>query len=363
MTESPEATLHRIGVHEVHPRDDLLLEAWQNRQLPDRDFLLGSTICTTSRWLIFGDTGIGKTLFAMSMGGAMSAGLPFLNWIGRRKARVMYLDGELPAETFKERMQLVAKSCGVDVAFYGYNREVLGPDDMPPLNTEAGQKWLFAEINLIQPDVIFGDAIMSLLIGSMSEEESWAPMKPLVRALSARRIAQVWLHHTGHDSGRSFGTKTREWEMDTVLAATKEEDSRDAALLLEFRKARLRTPETAEQFTARTVRFLDGEWISDSVAAPAPKGKQTEVDAIRIAILAAYDRLADGCAPAVGFNGAKVRKVHVDELRAEVRDRGFLDKNDKGAITATARSNFRHAKVKLIAAGKLIESEDLIWRP
>jgi hypothetical protein len=137
----------------LDPRHDLLVEQWINRRLPERDYLLGNTICSTSRWLMFGETGIGKTLFAMGMAGAISAGLPFLNWIGRRPARVMYIDGELPAETFKERMQLVAKSYGHAVPFYGYSREILGPDEMPPLNVEAGQKWLFKEIEIVKPDV------------------------------------------------------------------------------------------------------------------------------------------------------------------------------------------------------------------
>jgi hypothetical protein len=54
------------------------------------------------------------------------------------------------------------------------------------------------------------DSIMCLLVGSLSEEEPWKPMLPLVRGLSARRIAQVRFNHA-NDMGKSFGTKTREW--------------------------------------------------------------------------------------------------------------------------------------------------------
>ena len=100
-------------------RAELLLAAWLTRKLPLRDYLLGTVFCTTSRWLIFGDTGIGKTLFALSMAGAMASGRSFLGWAGKRRARVMYFDGEMPAETFKERMKLVADECGADLALYG----------------------------------------------------------------------------------------------------------------------------------------------------------------------------------------------------------------------------------------------------
>jgi hypothetical protein len=343
------------------PRREFILAEWLTLDLPERDYLLGNTICSTSRWLMFGNTGVGKTLFAMGMGAAIATGLPFLNWLGRRPARVLYLDGELPAETFKERMQLVAKATGsADVPFYGYSRDVLGPDDMPPLNTEPGQKWLLREIDLVKPDIIFFDAIMSLLIGTMSEEESWAPMKPFVRLLSAKRVAQVWLHHTGHNTAQSYGTKTREWEMDTVASLTKGEEAFDTPINLQFPKARLRTPDTAPQFAARLIRFVGHEWID--AGSPQTKAKQTEAEIVIAAILAAYDRLADGITPTHGFDGKAVRKVNVDSLRDEVKSRGFLDTDQKGQITAASRKTWQRAKSTLLAEHKLIEDKGLIWK-
>jgi hypothetical protein len=111
----------------------------------------------------------------------------------------MYLDGELPAETFKERIELIAAKYGNDIELYGYNRDVLDPDEMPPLNIENGRAWLLREIEAIKPHLIILDAIMCLLSGSMSEEESWAPVKNLVRQISTRRIAHpaasYWPRH------------------------------------------------------------------------------------------------------------------------------------------------------------------------
>jgi RecA-family ATPase len=117
-------------------------------------------LCTTSRWLIYGETGVGKTLFALELAGAVASGKPFLAWEGIRRARVMYLDGEMPAETFKERMQLVADPYGSSLELFGYNRDVLVEGEMPPLNTEAGEKWLRKELDLIKPDLVIFDSIM-----------------------------------------------------------------------------------------------------------------------------------------------------------------------------------------------------------
>jgi hypothetical protein len=350
----------------IHPRDDLLVKSWITRDIPERDYLLGNTICSTSRWLVYGDTGVGKTLFAMASAGAIASGQPFLNWGGRYPARVMYLDGELPAETFKERMQMVATHWGEDIAFYGYCREVLSERDMPPLNTEPGQKWLLAEIAKIRPDIIFFDSIMCLCIGSMSEEESWLPMKPLIKQLSAKRVAQMWLNHTGHDASRSYGSKMREWEMDTVAGLFKvdKDDPLETSMEIKFPKARLRTPETAAQFAPGIIRLVNGEWTrEDAIADRKGKGEQSESQIIQHAILDAYGRLVEHGDRSSGFDGKPVIKVKVKAIREEVKSRGFLDTDDNGNVDATSRSNFRHAKSKLIAAKKLIESDKMIWSP
>jgi len=344
------------------PRSNLLLSSWLTRELPPRDYLLGGVLCTTSRWLIFGETGIGKTLFAFDLAGAVAAAGDLLNWAGQRRARVMYLDGEMPAETFKERMKVVADRYGNDLELYGYNREVLPDGEMPPLNTEEGEKWLWREIDAIKPDLIIFDSIMCLLAGSMAEEESWAPVKLLVRKTSSKRIAQIWLHHTGHDTTKGFGTKTREWEMDTVVSLIKADDG-GARISLEFKKARLRVPENREQFESRTIRRGPDGWIVDGAgAALGRNARSQELTQIKWALLGAYDRLSSAVEPAPGFDGSPVRKVSVNALRDEVKSRGFLETNETGGITPRARVYFQRAKADVIAAKIYLEAEGNFWK-
>jgi AAA domain len=311
---------------------------------------------------VYGETGVGKTLLAADIAAAISAGADFLNWKGSgAPARVMYLDGEMPAETFKERMEAIAKRYGPDLAFYGYNREVLGDGEMPPLNTPEGEKWLWREIEAVKPDLIVFDSIMCLLAGSMSEEESWAPVKAMVRKISSRRIAQIWLHHTGHDTSKGFGTKTREWEMDTVVALTKQAED-DGSIAMEFKKARLRTPENREQFDPRSIRLEPDGWTSEGMAKASSGKRGSEVEQIAHAILAAYDRLADAVEASPGFDGKPVRKVKSEAIRAEVQNRGFLDTDEKGNVTPTSRSHYSRAKTNLLAKPVLVEAKGLTWR-
>jgi hypothetical protein len=185
-------------------------------------------------------------------------------------------------------------------------------------------------------------------------------MKPIVRQISSRRIAQIWMHHTGHDSSKSFGTKTREWEMDTVTRLTKEEDGE--SILLEFTKARLRKPETREQFEAKRISLGPSGWTWSGESAGRHK-KRTHQEQITAAILTFYDQLADEVEPVSGLDGAPVRKIRTDALRDKLKTRGFLDAKETGGLTETARVQFSRAKADLLAAQALIENGGLIWRP
>jgi AAA domain len=344
-------------------RSDFLVAAWRRLELPQRDYLLGDIMCTTSRWLLIGQTGVGKTLFALDLA-AVAAGAMFLGWQGRRPSRVMFLDGELPAETFKERLELIAATYGDDIQLYAYNRDRLGPDEMPPFNTDNGQAWLWREIDAVKPDLIILDSIMCLLVGAMSEEESWAPVKELMQRISSRRIAQMWLHHTGHDASRGFGTKTREWQMDTVAMLSEIDDGAELATTrfqLEFTKARLRTPANFAQFITKIVTRGD-HGFSFTEGRAEKGGRTSQVDIMRLAYINAYERLADSIEPSLGFDGKAVKKVTTDAIRAELHNRGFLDEDDRGNISQSSRDELRKAKKSLLAKGGFVESNKLFWR-
>ena len=342
-------------------RANLILSAWLARDIPDRDYLLGRVLCTTSRWFVIGETGIGKTLFGCAMGGAATKGSAFLNWEARRPSRVMYLDGELPIETFKERMELIAARHGRELPFFGYNREDLGFDGMPPLNTPAGQAWLRREIEAIKPDLIIFDSIMCLLVGSMTDEATWLPMKPLVCELSGRHIAQVWFNHA-NDLGKSFGDKTREWEMDTVAKLSKV-DGDETAIRLEFVKARLRTPKTASQFAPLIIRPSE-DW-SYEIAKGDGSGRKagSDIEIVRDEFRKGYDCLADAASKTLGLDdGSTVLKVPTAAIREELKNRGFLDCDENGTITRVSRLHFFRAKQMLLKRGIFAERKGQIWR-
>src|SRR5262249_2629759 len=110
-------------------------------------------------------------------------------------------------------------------------------------------------------DASIFDNIMSLVAGDMKDEESWRQTIPWQHSLTKRNIGQAWLHHTGHNEKQSYGTKTREWQMDTVLFGERaERPETDVSFKLEFRKARERRPDNRPDFADITVALVDNTW-------------------------------------------------------------------------------------------------------
>jgi len=116
-------------------------------------------------------------------------------------------------------------------------------------------------------DFVIFDNVMSLISGSMVDEEAWAQTLPWVKSLTKRGIGQLWVHHTGHDETKAYGTKTREWQMDVVIHLTKvERANTDVSFNLEFRKARERRPDNREDFQPVNIVLVNDRWDGDAIS-------------------------------------------------------------------------------------------------
>jgi RecA-family ATPase len=195
----------------------LPLVDWLERDLPPADPLLGHWLTTTSRVLMQAPTGLGKSMFGIALAMRVAAGFPFLRWDERRQCNVLYIDGEMSNRLLKQRLVDEHKRLGVVPAgFHALSHEDV--ENFAPLNTPEGQNLIEAAIAKVGgAELVIFDNVMSLLAGNMKETEQWAATLPWVRALTGKKIGQLWLHHTGHDETRGYGDKTREWQMDTVL--------------------------------------------------------------------------------------------------------------------------------------------------
>jgi hypothetical protein len=270
---------------------------------------------------------------------AIGLGRDFLHWRAKRKANVLYIDGEMPRQLIQERIALACKWFAVEPSDARRVKILSSEDfeDMPPLDTEAGQQWLNGVIEGHGPfDFIIFDNIMSLCSGIMKEEESWRAMKPFVLSLTKRRIGQLWLHHTGHDKTKAYGTKTREWQMDTAMVGEKA-GSEHISFVLKFTKHRRRNPSNRDDYSELHIELGDdGIWRSSRPQKELNESEKKALQALRNAIAEA------GCA------------VSKDDWRKHAYELG-ISKSEENRAQQIA---FQRASEALVKCGLVVVEAD-----
>jgi hypothetical protein len=130
-------------------RPDPTAEWWIEREIDRPEPLLGEVITNTTRAMVGGGTGIGKSHFAMGMAAALATGMPFAHWHTHRPVRVLYIDGEMARDLVQERIaDLKRRLGGADL----HNLRVVCREDYPnfePLNSEAGQAFVMALVDRV----------------------------------------------------------------------------------------------------------------------------------------------------------------------------------------------------------------------
>jgi len=320
----------------------LTLAEWSERDLPPPDCLLGHWLTTTTRALLVGDTGIGKTNYLMALAMRVSLGENFLHWCGRRRSRVLYIDGEMARRLFRDRVETETARIGrQSETFFALSMEDI--EHRRPFNTPEGAAWLLALIDKIGGvDLVVFDNIMCLTEGDMKDPEAWQRTMPLVLHLTKAGIGQIWAHHTGKNAGDSYGDKSREWQMDTHLHidAVKRDDT-DVSFCITFKKARERTPDTRADFQDVKIALVHDQWEHDQNEAFRP-GKITP--RTQKALEALTNVLAG---ERVEMLPGGRRAAHRDDWTAECNARGLIDQAEKPGSARTLMNTFRR---ELVAA-------------
>jgi hypothetical protein len=328
----------------------LTYEEWIDRQLPEPDRLMGDVFTTTSKVMVNAATGIGKTNFTLALASSMGAGRDFLHWRCHRPAKILFIDGEMSNRILLSRFKDAVRRLGE----IPKGLRVLSHQDVPnwaPLNTPEGRAIIYKIIlKMGGVDFVIFDNIMSLTTGDMKEEEAWSNTLPLVKELTARNIGQLWNHHTGHDASRGYGTKTREWLLDTVIQANEQKrPDTDVSFALEFPKARERNPDNRSDFQNVSVALVNDEWMytgpEKRTKTPSPKGLLF-LDALHVAFASAEP---------IPFQSWKA--IDQKHWREECFTRNLINRDKPNS----ARTLFNKHKLELIECNLIGCNEDLAW--
>ena len=334
----------------------LTVDEWLSRELPPVEPVVGHILHKTVRAIISGPTGGGKTIVCMALSGFAGAGIDFIHWGISRPYNTLFIDGEMSRRLFKERIEALTQQLGSrpEHALF-FNKEDI--EDFAPLNTAEGQAAIWKLIEECEKrlggplDFITFDNIVSLIVGDMKEEDAWRDTMPLVKALTKRQIGQLWVHHTGHDASRGYGTKTREWQMDLVMHMTKvERPDTDVSFTLSFPKKRECTPSNREDFADVNIALVDGEWVSELTTG---NKKQPSPTALKY-----FETLRTAAANNQVKHIGGYPTASLDEWMVQCLENGLIDPK---ATDNNKRAHFAKYKLQLIEANWIAANTEVAW--
>jgi len=167
------------------------------------DWLRESDLC-----FLFAPRGLGKTWFSLGLATAISSKEEFGAWTVHEHAPVLYVDGEMPYESIKERINALSADEDLHVLshewLFDQTGEVLNLTDISAQNAitthclNLGIKFLFLD-NL------------SCLFNGLKENESdsWELVLPWLLSLRRQGISVFIVAHSGRN-GQMRGTSRRE---------------------------------------------------------------------------------------------------------------------------------------------------------
>jgi hypothetical protein len=286
---------------------------------------------------------------------AKAAGASFLHWKGTgAPIRILYVDGEMSERLLRARLGDAVRRLGYQPsAFHPLNR--FDFPEMPPLNTEEGGAFINVVIDAIGGiDEIIFDNVQALTTGDQREEVGWNAILPWIRSLTLRKIGQIWAHHTGHENTRSYGTKTREWQMDTViLMEPVDRPDADIAFSLKFTKARERRPDNRADFEPAIIILSGDSWSSErGIVGTTKRTKKDRVLEILEDAIARH-----GEVPPANQNIPPDTPCVTEKLWRERCEMGCIS---EGSPDSMARGFRRNAKA-LLDVGRVRKWKPWVW--
>jgi hypothetical protein len=304
--------------------------------IPPEVQYMGDVLTDSRRIFLVGSTGLGKSQLAHALGAGFASANGFLGWHTDVAARVLIIDGEMSTKTLKNRMGAALRRDarvpeGNLLVFAAdraeeFERLFPGLGKFEPLNMPGGRQFLINLINVVKPDVVIFDNVMSLTTGDQKDEVTWKNAEPLIKQLTARGIGQIWLDHTGHNRDRQYGANAKAWIMDAVGIMTAQPDNGNGVVSFKLSfnypgKARHRCEENEADYSDRIIRLKGDVWeteaagkakeISDAITATANR-KALMAGAVKVLEAKGTDHTTEG--------GAKVRGAKVADWRAHTLD-------------------------------------------
>jgi putative DNA primase/helicase len=191
-----------------------------------REYVLAPVLPERGLAMLYAGRGIGKTRVGMGLSYAAASGGDFLRWRAAKPRRVLYVDGEMPAEMMKERalaMMAAAPHRPPDEEFFrllAMDLQGLGTS----INLARPEHQAAVEDRLEGAEFLVLDNLSTLVNGGRENDaESWDGMQSWLLHLRRRGVSVLLVHHAGR-SDNARGTSKREDVLDTVIYLRRPDD-------------------------------------------------------------------------------------------------------------------------------------------
>ena len=155
--------------------------------------------------MIYADTGVGKTAFAMGLIEAITNGDPeWLGWNTPNKANVAYYDAEMAKEHLQERTRSLIRDEHDRVHIFASCFTEMADMD---LNNPKFQLSVIKTVRCKKIDVVVFDSLQTMTCGlNHNDAMDFSGIDQFFRKLKAKGLAVVLLHHTGKGDGDQMGS-------------------------------------------------------------------------------------------------------------------------------------------------------------
>ncbi|MEK8089906.1 AAA family ATPase [Thermithiobacillus plumbiphilus] len=194
------------------------LDELLSKEYPPREWVMEPVIPTQGLAMIFAQRGIGKTHLSLGIAYAVASGGSFLKWQAPRPRGVLFVDGEMPAVTIKERLAgiVLASEKEATAPF-----RIITPDEQehgrtPDLSSPLGQIMVDEHITDEIALIVVDNLSTLARTGKENEGESWLSIQEWALKWRARGKSILFIHHAGK-GGQQRGTSRREDVLDTVI--------------------------------------------------------------------------------------------------------------------------------------------------
>jgi AAA domain len=222
--------------------------------LQPRRKLLGEWFCEGDQGLIYAYRGVGKTWLGLLIARALSEGTKLGDWQAHERAKVLYIDGEMPADLMRTREQGIKRAIG-EVDFL--NHEILFDRTGKVLNiTEPEVQRAITDRCIHEGVKVVILDNLSTLASGMKENDaySWEMVNNWLLDFRRHKIAVILIHHAGR-SGEARGTSKREgaafWVIALDDAKTHSDDKHGARFTSRFTKPSRNTPDEVPAYEWR----------------------------------------------------------------------------------------------------------------